>query len=762
MKTRCKILFALTFVGMASGYLGQAQQKPANGEILIVPQPSEMKTSTGNFTITSSTKIVIKTRGQDEKAIIAFLNQKFKNATGFELGVTNVVSPSNFISIRVDSSFKLNKEGYQLTITPKAIEIEAKTSNGAFYAVQTLLQLLPPQIEGSSVANIAWKVPCVSITDAPRFPYRGMHLDVCRHFFSVDFIKKQLDVMAMYKLNTFHWHLTEDQGWRIEIKKYPKLTELGSKRLDGEGTVSGGFYTQEQIKEVVHYAQDRFINVLPEIELPGHALAALTAYPQYSCTGGPFQVRNKWGVEDDVYCAGNDETFRFIDDIISEVVTLFPYGYFHIGGDECPKVRWEKCPKCQARIKAEGLANEHELQSYFVKRVEKMLQAKGKKMIGWDEILEGGLAASATVMSWRGEEGGIAAASQNHDVIMTPGNWVYLDKFQGSSKVEPVEIGGLLTLEQSYGYDPVSKKIPEDKQHFVLGAQGNIWSEYAYTPEKVEYQLYPRIIALTEVNWSQLKSKNYDDFLGRMNNQFTRLDLHNINYHIPLPEGPANFVAFIDTVTLRFSTTRPVNMVFTLDGSIPDRKSQSYSKGILLNKTTTLKIRSVLPTGQMSTVRTITTEKQSFAAPKNSQTHPGLMLKRTSGTFLRVSDLTKATIWTDTIVEKLKLKFDVKSPSAAIYTGFIEVSENEVYYFSTDVDQLFIAGKLVVNNDGEVKRFSRNDGSIALSKGKHELKVVFLNNNIGGFPSSWNEIKVMYRPSSDAKFIAVSSSMLSH
>jgi hexosaminidase len=676
--------------------------------------------------------------------------------------VTSVAPSSDFISLKVNNSNVQTAEGYTLKVTPKAIEIESHTANGAFYAIQSLLQLLPPQIEGFAVASVTWNVPCVSITDAPRFPYRGMHLDVCRHFFSVDFIKKQLDVMAMYKLNTFHWHLTEDQGWRIEIKKYPKLTELGSKRLDGEGTVSGGFYTQEQIKEVVQYAKDRFINVLPEIELPGHALAALTAYPQYSCTGGPFQVRNKWGVEDDVYCAGNEETFQFIDDIIKEVVALFPYEYFHIGGDECPKVRWKECPKCQARIKAEGLANEHELQSYFVKRVEKMLQAKGKKMIGWDEILEGGLAASATVMSWRGEEGGIAAASQNHDVIMTPGNWVYLDKFQGSSKVEPVEIGGLLTLEQSYGYDPVSKKIPADKQHFVLGAQGNIWSEYAYTPEKVEYQVYPRIIALAEVNWSQLKNKNYDDFLRRMNNQFTRLDFHHINYHIPLPEGPANFVAFVDTVTLRFSTTRPVKMVYSMDGTEPDSKSQLYTKGILLSKSTTLKIRSVLPTGQMSTIRTITAEKQSFAIPKNSQTQPGLVLKRTSGIFLRVADVNKATVWTDTIVEKLKLKFDVNSPSAAIYTGFIEVPENAVYYFSTDMDQLLIAGKLVVNNDGEVKRFSRNDGSIALAKGKHEFKLVFLNNNIGGFPSSWNEIKVLYRASSETKFNAVSSSMLSH
>jgi len=347
--------------------------------------------------------------------------------------------------------------------------------------------------------------------------------------------------MAMHKFNTFHWHLTEDQGWRIEIKKYPKLTQVGSKRKetlighDGkskqyDGTPYGGFYTQEEVKEIVAYAAKRYITVVPEIEMPGHALAALASYPEYGCTGGPYEVSTRWGIFDDVYCPGKETTFAFLQDVIDEVIPLFPGQYFHIGGDECPKKRWEKCPDCQKRIHDEGLKNEQELQSYFVQRIEKYLNKKGKKMIGWDEILEGGLAPNAAVMSWRGEKGGIAAAKQQHDVVMTPINNCYLCLYQSDPKTEPLAFGGDLSLEKIYGYEPIPAELNETEAKYILGAQGSVWTEYMKTPEMVEYMVYPRAAALSEVVWSPKELRNYANFKDRMRSQILRYDAYGMNY----------------------------------------------------------------------------------------------------------------------------------------------------------------------------------------------------------------------------------------
>ena len=541
----------------------------------------------------------------------------------------------------------------------------------------------------------------------------------------------------------------------MKSKKYPKLTELGSKRVEGDGSVYGGFYTQDEVREVVAYAAERFINVVPEIELPGHSLAALVGYPELSCTGGPFEVRNVWGVEPDVYCAGKEEVFHFLEDIIDEVVPLFPYGYFHIGGDECPKDRWEKCPDCQKRMREEGLKDEHELQSYFVQRIEKVLLAHGKKMIGWDEILEGGLAPSATVMSWRGEEGGIEAAKQGHDVIMTPGNWVYLDHYQGSSKVEPVAIGGYTTLDESYSYNPVPKELEGEQAKYILGTQGNVWSEYMYTPEMFEYRIYPRIIALAEVGWTQVKNKNFDDFLIRMDPQFVRLDYHGINYHIPLPEGPLNQMAFIDSITVDFTTSRPIKMVYTLDGTEPEQNSQVYESPLTFTENATVKIRSVLDSGKMSAVRTIRVEKQDYAPAVTVETsHSGLKGRYAEGIFVQVKDTVSVDQWTDIAVDRKNLKAinNYKSPTAAVLNGYIEILEDGVYEFQTNFDQFFIGDQLLINNDGEVKRFSRSNETMALAKGKHPVKIVYLNNNIGGFPQSWNYFNLEYRKAGDEKF----------
>lgn len=756
------VVFA-TFLATACSVKNET--KIYNQGINVVPKPMELTKNEGEFKLSEQTKVVTGNHPELKK-VAEFFVQKIKLSTGFDLKIVDQLPTNNFIQLAINSEIK-QAEAYTLNANKSGVKIEGQTAKAAFYGMQTLLQLLPAEIESNSVvSNINWTVPAVTVNDAPRYPYRGMHLDVCRHFFPVEFIKKQLDVMAMFKMNYFHWHLTEDQGWRIEIKKYPKLTQVGSKRTEGEGHEYGGFYTQEQVKEIVRYAQERFITVIPEIELPGHALGALTAYPEYSCTGGPFKVRNIWGIEPDVYCAGKEETFKFINDIIDEVVALFPSEYFHIGGDECPKKRWEKCKLCQKRIKKEGLKNEHELQSYFIQRVEKMLLKHGKKMIGWDEILEGGLAPTATVMSWRGEKGGIEAANQGHDVIMTPGNWCYLDHYQGSDKVEPVAIGGYTTLAESYSYDPQPKEIAADKAKHILGTQGNVWSEYMYTPEIAEYRIYPRIIALAEVNWTTKANKNYTDFEKRMDNQFVRLDKHNINYHIPLPEGPANKVVFTDKAELVFTTVRPVKMVYTTDGSTPKPSSTEYTTPIVLTQNATVKIASVLVSGRMSKVRTITVEKQTPAkAVELGHTHRGLKMKVADGHFIKVGDLKNAKEWKQgeiTNIEKGHKLFDMKKPSAAIIEGYIDIPETGIYRFTSNLDQLFIDGKLLINNDGEVKRYSRNDAMVALSKGLHPVKMIYINNIIGGWPQNWNGPRVSYKLKGDEKYKSVTSEMYVH
>ncbi|MCG8307419.1 MAG: family 20 glycosylhydrolase [Cytophagales bacterium] len=749
-----KYVISIILATVLSGYGCQTKKnevKPYNKGLHIVPLPAKIMESEGVFKLNKNTKLVFE--GEDASKSGAYLIKKIMNSTGFELEQSDN-SSKNFISLSVDPSCDQGPEGYCLTVASAKIQISSSTGRGLFYGVQTLLQLFPAEIESkTTVRDMAWEIPCVEINDKPRFKWRGMHLDVCRHFFTVDFIKKQLDVMAMYKMNTFHWHLTEDQAWRIEIKKYPKLTEIGSKRVD-EGKEHGGYYTQEQVKEIVDYAAERFIDVVPEIELPGHALAALTAYPEYSCTGGPFKVRNVWGVEPDIYCAGNDETFTFIENILDEVATLFPYEYFHIGGDEAPKDRWKECAKCQARIRKEGLHDEHELQSYFIKRAESILLKRNKKMIGWDEILEGGLAQSASVMSWRGEQGGITAASQGHDVVMTPGNWVYLDHYQGSSKVEPVAIGGYTTLEESYGYDPVPEKLDPERVKHILGTQGNVWSEYMYSPELAEYRIYPRIIALAEVNWTAPDRKDYHDFLRRMDNHFVRLDYHDINYHIPLPEGPVSKIALVDSVVLKFATTRPTDMYYTLDGSAPDLESMKYTEPFVIKDSKTVKIRTALLSGKMSPVRTIQISKQEFRDPVDpEEKNTGLSLKIAQGEFYTTKDIAGLTDWKEEKAVNLKQTnslFNYHTPSVGIFEGYLEVPEDDIYEFSTDTDEFYIAGELLIDNDGEVKRYSRNDASIALRKGLHPVKMVFVNNVYGGWPQAWNGFRISYKRRGDS------------
>lgn len=780
-----KKLLATFCAGMALCFLAscaepQGEVKSYNQGINIIPTPQSLVQQDGFFRLNSHTAITAVS--PEAKTIAEFFAAKMRTSTGLDIQVAE----KGNILLSLDSSLDVpNDEGYSLEVSKDAVKVVAKTTQGLFYGMQSFLQLLPAEIESPSKVNgIAWQAPAVSIKDAPRFGYRGIMLDPCRHFMPAENVKKYIDVLSLFKINRIHWHLTDDQGWRIEIKKYPKLTEIGSKRIDGEGTEYGGYYTQEEIKDIVKYAADHFITVVPELELPGHEMAAIAAYPNLSCKGEPGTPRIIWGVEDIVMCPGKEDMFTFLQDVIDEMVPLFPSEYFHIGGDECPKTSWKNCPLCQKRIKAEGLkadgkhSAEEKLQSYVIQRMEKYLETKGKKIIGWDEILEGGLAPSATVMSWRGEEGGIAAALMDHTVIMTPGgNGMYLDAYQGDPKIEPVTIGGYTLLEKTYSYNPIPDTLTAmGKSDYILGVQGNTWSEYMYDEAKRDYMIFPRILAVAEIGWTNLDRKDYKDFERRIENAYVRLDGHAINYHIPLPEQPngsCNFVAFTDKASLEFKTTRPIKMVYTLDGSEPTPASTAYTAPIEISETTTLKIASVLPSGKMSPIRTIQVEKQSLAPAKEvAQTTPGLNMEVTDGMYLNVKELEAAKKETKkSVIKDLKEIRSVVETSesmrgvnqyAAVATGYVNIPEDGVYFISSDLEEVWIDGKLLVNNGGEVKRFSRHDNSVALAKGLHEIKAVFLGHIIGGWPSNWNDGSIKLRKSDAAEFTAITPEMLCH
>jgi len=511
----------------------------------LIPEPASVVWQKGSFNFSDRTKIIVSQLNSETKLSADLLALLVKNPTGHQPEISEGKKPvDKCVFMVLDSSVK-NPEGYQLDIAPKGVIIHAKTAVGLFYAIQTIRQLLPVEVEKSSIVpNLKLSLPACQIIDEPRFAYRGMHLDVGRHLFPLPAIKRYIDMLALHKMNTFHWHLTEDQGWRIEIKKYPKLTEIGAFRKETvvgtnkkegntfDGTRYGGFYTQDEVREIVRYAASKFITVIPEIEMPGHALAALTSYPELSCTGGPFEVRKLWGIDEDVFCAGNEKTFNFLQDVLTEVMELFPSKYIHIGGDECPKKRWEKCPKCQQRIKDEGLKNELELQSYFIRRIEKFVSSKGRNIIGWDEILEGGLAPGATVMSWRGEEGGIEAAKSGHDVVMTPGKYTYFCYYQCEDREsQPLALGGYVPLEMVYGYNPTPKELSTEEQKHILGLQGCLWSEIIPTPEILEYMAYPRTFAIAETGWTPENRKNFTDFVTRLEVLHKRYDALGVKYY---------------------------------------------------------------------------------------------------------------------------------------------------------------------------------------------------------------------------------------
>ena len=577
---------------------------PAEREaVSVIPQPQHMRIDEGSFAITRSVPLYLDELTPEMERIAAFLNERLATAAGFTLKVEeadlrNTAKPGIWF---LNSG--LPSEHYYLQVLPGRILIEYGDGAGAFYGLQTLLQLLPTEIFADHrVRDVRWEVPCCDIEDGPRFAYRGMHLDCCLHFFEMDFLKRYIDIMALHKVNRFHWHLTEDQGWRLEIKKYPLLTEKGQWRKETvigslksgiyDGTPHGGFYSQDEVRELVQYAAERYVTIIPEIEMPGHALAAIACYPELSCgLEDHYETATRWGIFKQVFCP-KDETFKFLEDVMDEVFELFPSTLVHIGGDECPKASWKKCPHCQALIRKLGLKDEFELQSWFITRMEKYINSKGHEIIGWDEILQGGLAPNAKVMSWLGEEGGIKAAQQHHEVVMAPYPKYYLDYWQADPDSEPLAMGGPTLLRTMYEYEPVPAVLTPEEARYIIGVEGCVWTEYMPTPARVEYMAWPRMCAIAESGWSS-GAKDYDAFTRRLEHHLQRLDNLHIGYckafwnpFIELhPDTEYDKVATI-TVDAPDAEIR-----YTLDGSEPTMASPLYEMPFVINRQQTVTAR---------------------------------------------------------------------------------------------------------------------------------------------------------------------------
>ncbi|MBQ3539687.1 MAG: family 20 glycosylhydrolase [Bacteroidaceae bacterium] len=598
--------FALGILFLCCGLLSCTDNTPT-ADYRVVPLPQEITAADGaGYTITASTPIVYSDASLKREA--QFLAEYIKEKTGLELNTT--ADAAKGITLAIGNVCD-NKEGYKLTVNADGVNITGNTAAGVFYGVQTLRKSLP-------VANNSEiSLPAVEINDYPRFSYRGAHFDVSRHFFTLDSVKRFVDMLALHNINRFHWHLTDDQGWRIEIKKYPKLSTIAAHRSETViGRNSGKYdgieygpylYTQDECREIVKYAAERHITVIPEIDLPGHMQAALAAYPEYGCTGGPYEVWKMWGVSDNVLCAGNDATLSFIEDILAEVIEIFPSEYIHVGGDECPKTQWEKCPKCQARIKKLGLKDDDKhsaemyLQSFVINHAEKFLNSKGRQIIGWDEILEGGLAPNATVHSWRGVSGGIEAAKQGHDCIMSPTDYMYFDYYQTKyQEEEPLAIGGFVPVEKVYSFEPIPSELTAEQAKHIIGVQANLWTEYVPTYKHVEYMELPRMAALCEVQWTMPEKKNYEDFKQRL---LPMVDLYDIKQY--------NYAKHIFEITPTFSTDTVKNAIivklsivdnspiyYTTDGSEPTTSSTLYKDPIVITENCTLKTKGISKRGE--------------------------------------------------------------------------------------------------------------------------------------------------------------------
>jgi hexosaminidase len=709
----------------------------------LIPVPELVNARPGSFSIVATTVVAASDPSDDElRALSLYAAALIAERSGVSVTVSQRRAngaEEGRILLMLANEEEAHPEGYRLEVEANRIVVSASTHAGLFYGVQTLQQLVPAGHGSQSVS-----VPAVEVVDKPRFGYRGMHLDVGRHFFPVSFVKKYIDLLAMYKMNTFHWHLTEDQGWRIEIKKYPRLTEIGAFRKEtllarnfdpyvGDKKPYGGYYTQDEIREVVAYARSRYVTVIPEIEMPGHSLAALAAYPELACTEGPFEVATVWGVHEDIYCP-KEETFAFLEDVLAEVMDLFPSRYIHIGGDEAPKARWEESELAHQVMRREGLADADELQSYFVKRIENYLLEHGRRLIGWDEILEGGLAPQATVMSWRGTTGGIEAAEQGHDVIMTPTSHMYFDYYQGEPAGEPLAIGGFLPLEKVYEFEPVPEVLSQDEAKHVLGAQGNVWTEYMKTTQYVEYMVFPRMLALAEVLWSPKQARDWGRFTSDLAAHFDILDAYQVNYRVPTVNGlERDMITLSDKATISLATLIPGSHIrYTTDGSAPTAGSTLYTGAFELPVDTAgveVTARAFLASGKGSNPRSAHFARTTLRAADEfvaEEMRPGLRYSYYEARVESVKELVDGTPEREGVAEMIGLEmFDTEEPFGLDLHGHIRVPASGVYTFyltSDDGSELRVASEIVIDHDG-LHGATERSGMIALEAGYHPIEI---------------------------------------
>lgn len=730
----------------------------------IIPHPYEYDVNPlYRYYFTEQSGVVCK---QKELLPIAELfTENIKKSTGLDVPI--VKRSKNPIILRIDKRMK-HPEGYTLFIYTDAVEIFGGSPAGVYYGLQTLMQLLPPEIESDTIIHgKEWSLPIAVIEDYPRFKYRGMHVDPCRHFMPLEHIRKQVDWMSKFKLNTLHLHLTDDQLWTFEVKKYPLLTEVGTQRTNVDGSVyKGGYFKQEELKELVEYAKVRGVTIIPEIEMPGHAMAALAAYPEFGCTGGPYKVRTTWGVEEHLLCAGNDSVFQFIEDILTELTAIFPSEYIHIGGDECPTNIWHECPKCQARMQAEGLTTEVELHGYFIRRVEKILHKLGRKMIGWDEILDGGASESATVMSWRGNKGGIKAANQGNQAIMTPWDICYFDHYQGSKLFEPMAQSGFLPLEKVYNWEPIPSEIKPEHRDKILGGQANLWAEYMPDYKQAEYMIYPRLLALSEVLWAT-HYRDYKDFTERLVEAQQRLDYGGINYHIPLPEGPqAQYVEFVDSVEVTLTNSLGYEMRYEGIGDkeegignreegignseqgVGDNSSFLISNSSLLKAYTTFN-------GRNSDTIEVYYNKLSAPHPAAKHLlHNGLYRQRAYGYFPNTDSLDYVRFDITDLVDSLIYDRNDTyfEPWIEVYQGYIKVDSTDSYLITTDLEELWVDDVRVINNNGRLKRNQTQRALMVLEEGFHSIKAVYNNCVNDGFPAHWRKPEIRIKSLEEKEF----------
>ncbi|MBX7119245.1 MAG: family 20 glycosylhydrolase [Gemmatimonadaceae bacterium] len=708
---------------LGSALFAHAATAQGRAELPVIPQPASARPFEGSWPVPAG--LPVEVAYQDDRTL-----------SGWGVRVRLVPADSGN-----------GPESYTLTVAPGAVTITAPRAAGRFYALTTLQQL----VDAAKAADPAEpRIGSVTIADAPRFRYRGLHLDVARHFQPVSVVKRYIDLMARYKLNTFHWHLTDDQGWRLAITKYPRLTEVGSCRKEtmvaknfspyvGDGTPHCGFYTQDEVREVVAYAAARHITVMPEIEMPGHAVAALTAYPELGCTPGPFEVMTTWGVSDDIFCP-TERTIAFLQDVLTEVLALFPSPLIHIGGDEAPKVRWDASPVAQEIIRREGLKDSHELQSWFVKRMDRWLSERGRRLVGWDEILEGGLAPGATVMSWRGTAGGLQAARLGRDVIMTPGPPLYLDHYQGDARFEPLAIGGFSPLETVYAYEPIPDGLTPEQQRRILGAQGNVWTEYLATPAALEYMAYPRALALAEVTWSPRAARDWAGFQRRLPNALRQLDRLRVAYRLPTVTGLERDVTTLEPrIAIPLAATWPGATVrYTLDGTGPTATSPAYTRPIEITTTfdgTTLTARQFTSDGRAGPIRAMVVRRTVFRERDDVQSSALVLGLRMA--LIRAA--VRSTVGIDTlpvarravvagVTVPVEDEDERVKPFAAVFSGYLEVPEDAMYEFSLTSDDgstLWIGDTKVVDNDG-LHGAEERTGMIALRTGPHPITVRYI------------------------------------